>query len=333
MSFWKRLFGIKDDQSGKPVTGHQTLPTPFQQETKPTTIEGAASLSTPLPVKAAPLVGGASSSDSSPAVGADFPSDGPLADVVKRLARDQGFAERTAFREGENLSGGWPSLSLDERKQAAEHAKRILKQTAKTQPASALSPRTDTTPNTQPTSTAMEVTFKREVRKQHHVMPNIETITRTYSAPNREAAVAFLLRKQNVTESFLYIEVVTPQGIFGIDKMGEVYDTGGEFPGDSSSLLDKPTPTTKRDTSQSNTPEWKALSQTFYDTAERGDLEKVKAMLKEHPNLVFSRISQLWWTRLCTRQQVKGTKDIVELLLDKGAECQRPRPERPDAFA
>lgn len=36
MSFWKRLFGIKDAQSAKPpATGHQTSPTPPQQAAAP----------------------------------------------------------------------------------------------------------------------------------------------------------------------------------------------------------------------------------------------------------------------------------------------------------
>jgi hypothetical protein len=83
---------------------------------------------------------------------------------------------------------------------------------------------------------ANEVKFKREVRKQHPMMPNIQTTTKTYSAPNREVAVAFL-HKQRVTEPYFYIEVVTPSGIFGIDIMGEIYDTGGLLPGDSSDLL------------------------------------------------------------------------------------------------
>jgi hypothetical protein len=174
------------------------------------------------------------------------------------------------------------------------------------------------TPNTKTASAATEVTFKREVRKQHPIMPHMQATTKTYAAPNREAAIAFL-RKQNVTESLLYIEVVTPQGIFGIDKMGEIYDTGGALPGDSSELLDKPTPTSKRDTSQPNTAEWKELSQAFHDVAESGDLEKVVAMLKEHPNLVFSRIVTFGSTPLHIAAS-KGRKEVVELLLKEGAD-------------
>ena len=87
--------------------------------------------------------------------------------------------------------------------------------------------------------TTTQVKFKREVRKQQPMMPNIQTTTRTYSAPDRETAVAFL-RKQHITEPFFYVEVVTPSGIFGIDKMGEIYDSGGELPGDSSALLSTP---------------------------------------------------------------------------------------------
>ena len=110
-------------------------------------------------------------------------------------------------------------------------------------------------------------------------MANIQTTTKIYSAPNREAAVAFL-RDQNITEGLLYIEVETPSGIFGIDRMGKIYDSGGM------QLQQAP--------SESEISDWKALSEAFHDAAESGDLEKVKAMLKDHPNLVFSRIRLFW---------------------------------------
>jgi hypothetical protein len=80
------------------------------------------------------------------------------------------------------------------------------------------------------------VKFKREVHKPHPLMPNVWATHKTYSAPSREAAVAFL-RTQKITEPYVYVEVVTPAGIFGIDRMGEIYDSGGELPGDSASLL------------------------------------------------------------------------------------------------
>jgi len=177
------------------------------------------------------------------------------------------------------------------------------------------------TPKTQPATAATQVKFIREVRKQHPFVTNIQTITKTYSAPNREAAVAFL-RNQNITESFLYIEVVTPSGMFGIDRMGQIYDSGGALSGDSSDLFGgsaTPTSKTLSTPSQSNTSEWKALSDTFHDAAESGDLEKVKAMLKDNPNLVFSRIFNFGSTPLHAAAN-NGHKQMVELLLDKGAD-------------
>jgi ankyrin repeat protein len=153
-------------------------------------------------------------------------------------------------------------------------------------------------------ATATQVTFKREVHKPSSVAPNIQATFKIYSAPNREAARAFL-RNQKITESFLYIEVETPSGLFGIDGMGKIYDSGG--------LQVQKAP------SQAEISEWKTLSDAFHDAAEKGDLEKVKAMLKDHPNLVVSRIVNFGDTPLHAAAG-KGHKDVVELLLAEGAD-------------
>lgn len=80
-----------------------------------------------------------------------------------------------------------------------------------------------------------------------------------------------------------------------------------------------PTPKTQPTPSQLHSSEWKALSQTFHDAAGSGDLEKVKAMLKDNPNLVFSRIVNLGDTPLHAAAG-HGHKHVVELLLAKGAD-------------
>ena len=71
--------------------------------------------------------------------------------------------------------------------------------------------------------------------------------------------------------------------------------------------------------SQSNTSEWKALSKSFNEASEDGDLEKVSAMLKDNPNLVFSRIVHFGNTPLHAAA-FNGQKHIVELLLAKGVD-------------
>jgi ankyrin repeat protein len=163
---------------------------------------------------------------------------------------------------------------------------------------------TTPTPHTQPATAATQVTFLREVRKPSSVAPNIQATFKIYSAPNREAARAFL-RNQNITESFLYIEVETPSGLFGIDRMGNFYDSGG--------LQVQKAP------SQAEISEWKALSKAFHDAAANGELGKVKAMLEDHPNLVVSRIVNFGDTPLHAAAR-KGHKDVVELLLAEGSD-------------
>lgn len=86
-------------------------------------------------------------------------------------------------------------------------------------------------------SAAKQVTFKNEVRKPHPMVSNIETITKIHSAPNKDAAVDFL-REQNISEPYYYVEVITPEGMFGTDNTGDIYDSGGEFYGNMSDYLE-----------------------------------------------------------------------------------------------
>jgi len=96
-------------------------------------------------------------------------------------------------------------------------------------------PRTDPTPKPQPAPT--QVTFQREEHNAHPAASHIQITKKIYSAQSKEAAVAFL-RAQNVSEQFLYIEVDTPSGRFGIDNGGRIYDSKGDFIAvDTSSLL------------------------------------------------------------------------------------------------
>jgi ankyrin repeat protein len=80
-----------------------------------------------------------------------------------------------------------------------------------------------------------------------------------------------------------------------------------------------PTARTQPTSSQTNSSEWKALSDTFHDAAESGDLDKVKAMLNDHPGLVFSRIVNFGDTPLHAAAS-HGHKHMVQLLLAKGAD-------------
>ncbi|MFA5257092.1 MAG: hypothetical protein WC360_02985 [Opitutales bacterium] len=64
---------------------------------------------------------------------------------------------------------------------------------------------------------------------------SVQTTKKIYSAPSKKAAIAFL-KKQNVTEPFYYIEIDTPEGRFGIDNGGRVYDNKGAF------IKDEPEP-------------------------------------------------------------------------------------------
>jgi ankyrin repeat protein len=56
----------------------------------------------------------------------------------------------------------------------------------------------------------------------------------------------------------------------------------------------------------------------IHDAAKRGDLEKVKALLKDNPNLVSSRDTNGWMPLHAAASN--GHKDVVELLLANKAE-------------
>ena len=64
-----------------------------------------------------------------------------------------------------------------------------------------------------------------------------------------------------------------------------------------------------------------AFGGEIHDAAAKGDLRKVKALLKEHPELVSAKEGGLGWTPLHVAAY-GGHKDVVELLLDKGADVK-----------
>ena len=112
------------------------------------------------------------------------------------------------------------------------------------------------------------------MRKPHPMTSSLTTTTKQYSAPSRKVAVEFL-QEQHVTEDLVYIEVETPQGVFGTDRIGKIYDNGG--------LQVKDAP------SQSEIADWEDLSETIHDAAGEGNLDEVRRLLDAHPNLVHSR--------------------------------------------
>ncbi len=61
------------------------------------------------------------------------------------------------------------------------------------------------------------------------------------------------------------------------------------------------------------------IGTTIYDAASAGDLEKVKALLKDNPDMIFSRSVNMRQTPLFFATE-SGQKDVAELLLANGAD-------------
>ena len=76
--------------------------------------------------------------------------------------------------------------------------------------------------------TRENVIFQRDEKLSHPSAPNIMVTKKILSAVNKDAAIEYL-SKQKVTERFFYIEIDTPNGRFGIDIEGKIYDSKGNF--------------------------------------------------------------------------------------------------------